>query len=268
MREFGRDFVALGLPSAPQHLITVSDDPYRPQPRLDRDNEDGMTTTVGRVREDAGARRRQVRAGVAQHAMGAAKGAMLIAEYLVHAGLHRHPGGIENVPISVSRSHHNGGGGIRAHGGTLLLERCRIEHNSGRKAAAVLIDGWAKVTMRDCLVAGNSGTKPAMQSPAVMVHGGGGLVLEHSTIRQDRGPALLVSSDALTAPKITIDNCILGELTIEAPGPDPKVVVRQTAMLRVPTGIEDGGGNLIGEFSVDANGRPAPHSPASGRGPR
>ncbi len=86
MREFGREFVALGLPSTPQHLITVSDDPYRPQPRLDRDNEDGMTTTVGRVREEP------VLGGVkymlVSHntRMGAAKGAMLIAEYLVHAG--------------------------------------------------------------------------------------------------------------------------------------------------------------------------------------
>ena len=86
MREFGSEFVALGLPSTPQHLITVSDDPYRPQPRLDRDNEEGMTTTVGRVREDA------VLGGVkymlVSHntRMGAAKGAMLIAEYLVHAG--------------------------------------------------------------------------------------------------------------------------------------------------------------------------------------
>jgi aspartate-semialdehyde dehydrogenase len=86
MREFGQEFLALKLPSAPRHLITVSDDPYRPQPRLDRDNEDGMTTTVGRVREDA------VVGGVkymlVSHntKMGAAKGAMLVAEYLVHTG--------------------------------------------------------------------------------------------------------------------------------------------------------------------------------------
>jgi aspartate-semialdehyde dehydrogenase len=86
MRAFGAEFVALGLPSTPQHLITVSDDPYRPQPRLDRDNEDGMTTTVGRLREEP------VLGGVkyvlVSHntRMGAAKGAMLIAEYLVHAG--------------------------------------------------------------------------------------------------------------------------------------------------------------------------------------
>lgn len=86
MRQFGREFVALGLPSTPAHLITVSDDPYRPQPRLDRDNEDGMTTTVGRLRPEP------VLGGIkymlVSHntRMGAAKGAMLIAEYLQHAG--------------------------------------------------------------------------------------------------------------------------------------------------------------------------------------
>jgi aspartate-semialdehyde dehydrogenase len=86
MRQFGEDFVALGLPSTPRHLITVSDDPYRPQPRLDRDNEEGMTTTVGGVREEP------VLGGVkyvlVSHntRMGAAKGAMLIAEYLHHEG--------------------------------------------------------------------------------------------------------------------------------------------------------------------------------------
>jgi aspartate-semialdehyde dehydrogenase len=86
MRAFGADFVALDLPSTPKQLITVSDDPYRPQPRLDRDNESGMTTTVGRVRED------KVLGGVkymlVSHntRMGAAKGAMLIAEYLVKTG--------------------------------------------------------------------------------------------------------------------------------------------------------------------------------------
>jgi aspartate-semialdehyde dehydrogenase len=86
MEEFGREFVEMGLPSSPKHLITVSTDPYRPQPRLDRDNEDGMTTTVGRLREDA------VLGGIkyvlVSHntRMGAAKGGLLIAEYLVKKG--------------------------------------------------------------------------------------------------------------------------------------------------------------------------------------
>ena len=40
----------LGLPSSPERLIQVTDDPTRPQPRLDRDLGRGMTVTVGRVR--------------------------------------------------------------------------------------------------------------------------------------------------------------------------------------------------------------------------
>src|SRR5438132_9071496 len=45
-REFGADFIALGLPSAPRHLITVHDDPFRPQPRRDRDADGGITSSV------------------------------------------------------------------------------------------------------------------------------------------------------------------------------------------------------------------------------
>lgn len=86
MREFGAEFCKLGLPSAPESLITVLDDPYRPQPRLDRDNQHGMTTTVGRIRPD------RVLPGIkyvlVSHntRMGAAAGSVLVAEYLAHVG--------------------------------------------------------------------------------------------------------------------------------------------------------------------------------------
>src|SRR3954462_13807211 len=53
-RELGADLAALKLPSAPRHLITVSDDPFRPQVRLDRDAEGGMSTGVGRLRRAPG----------------------------------------------------------------------------------------------------------------------------------------------------------------------------------------------------------------------
>ena len=33
MIEFGQEFVSLGLPSAPRHMIIVHDDPFRPQPQ-------------------------------------------------------------------------------------------------------------------------------------------------------------------------------------------------------------------------------------------
>jgi aspartate-semialdehyde dehydrogenase len=64
----------------------VLDDPYRPQPRLDRDNEAGMTTSVGRLREE------RVLGGLkyvlVSHntRMGAAQGAILTAEYLAKEG--------------------------------------------------------------------------------------------------------------------------------------------------------------------------------------
>jgi len=40
-----------GLPSEPEKVIVVHDDPFRPQPRLDRDLGNGMSVSVGRIRE-------------------------------------------------------------------------------------------------------------------------------------------------------------------------------------------------------------------------
>jgi len=87
LRSHGKDFVALKLPSCPPRLIDVTDDPFRPQPRLDRDREGGMLTSVGRVRADH-ALSNGVKYMLVSHntKMGAAKGAILVAEYLVHQG--------------------------------------------------------------------------------------------------------------------------------------------------------------------------------------
>jgi aspartate-semialdehyde dehydrogenase len=77
----------LGLPSAPSEWIKVHDDPFRPQPRLDRGNGQGMTTTVGRVREDP-VLPNGVKYLLVSHntRMGAAAGAVLVAEHLVATG--------------------------------------------------------------------------------------------------------------------------------------------------------------------------------------
>ena len=81
---FGNDFCATGLPSAPSSLIAIHDDPFRPQPKLDRDAGDGMTTSVGRLRiDDSGLRYLLVSHNTK---MGAAKGAVLTAEYMANAG--------------------------------------------------------------------------------------------------------------------------------------------------------------------------------------
>ncbi len=86
-REYGGELATLALPSAPRRLITVHDDPYRPQPRLDRDADSGMTTSVGRVRRDE-ALENGIKYLLVSHntKMGAAKGAVLTAEYLATAG--------------------------------------------------------------------------------------------------------------------------------------------------------------------------------------
>lgn len=51
-----RDYVSgvqdLGCPSAPHPAIMVMEEPDRPQPRLDRNTQNGYTVSVGRVRED------------------------------------------------------------------------------------------------------------------------------------------------------------------------------------------------------------------------
>jgi aspartate-semialdehyde dehydrogenase len=84
MVNFGKDFCALGLPSSPPHLIEVTDDPFRPQPRLDRERGGGMTVTVGRIRKDSIFENGVKYVCLAHNTkLGAAKGALQTAEYLV-----------------------------------------------------------------------------------------------------------------------------------------------------------------------------------------
>jgi aspartate-semialdehyde dehydrogenase len=87
LEEFGREFTSLGLPTSPQRMITVHRNPMRPQPRLDRDADRGMTTSVGRVRPDEVLPNGFKYLLVSHNAaMGAGRGAVLLAEYLGHAG--------------------------------------------------------------------------------------------------------------------------------------------------------------------------------------
>jgi aspartate-semialdehyde dehydrogenase len=51
MRNFGGRPQELWLPSAPQPPIVVTEEPNRPQPRLDADLGGGMAVTIGRLRE-------------------------------------------------------------------------------------------------------------------------------------------------------------------------------------------------------------------------
>lgn len=86
MREFSGGLE--GLPTAPRPMIEVFDDPFRPQPRRDRDISGGMTTAVGRIREEKALGENGVKFVLVSHntKAGAAKGAILVAELLGREG--------------------------------------------------------------------------------------------------------------------------------------------------------------------------------------
>ena len=75
-----------GLPSAPARPLVVASDSARPQPRRDADTGNGMTVTVGRVRDDPQLSLRLVAMGH-NTIRGAAGGSILNAELLVARGL-------------------------------------------------------------------------------------------------------------------------------------------------------------------------------------
>ncbi len=77
-----------GFPSAPEVLIQLQTDPFRPQVRLDRDAGDGMTTVLGRLRADPNVENGWKFMLVSHNTkMGAAKGCVLMAEQLHALGL-------------------------------------------------------------------------------------------------------------------------------------------------------------------------------------
>ncbi len=81
-----REFPSLDLHSSPEHFIEVTDEPSRPQTRLDRDAGDGMTITVGRVFPDNIFDYRFV--SLSHNTVrGAAGSAVLNAELLIQKGL-------------------------------------------------------------------------------------------------------------------------------------------------------------------------------------
>ena len=85
--EYSKNISVAGLPSAPPEYYIVHDDPTRPQPRIDREINDGMTTSVGRLEKetlfDHG-----IKYMLFSHnkKMGSAKGAVLLAEMLYKKG--------------------------------------------------------------------------------------------------------------------------------------------------------------------------------------
>ena len=85
--EYSKNISIAGLPSAPPDYFAVHEDPTRPQPRIEREINNGMTTTVGRLEEeplfDHG-----IKYMLFSHnkKMGSATGAVLLAEMLYKKG--------------------------------------------------------------------------------------------------------------------------------------------------------------------------------------
>lgn len=86
MAEFKPPAIVQTLPSSPACVIEIRSEPDRPQPRKDRGTGNGMTTVVGRVREDA---LFDVKFVVLSHntIRGAAGGSILNAELMIAQGL-------------------------------------------------------------------------------------------------------------------------------------------------------------------------------------
>lgn len=83
--EFTGEPQKLSLPSAPKQFIHYSDEDNRPQPKLDRNTENGMAVCAGRLREDNLFDYKFI--GFSHNTLrGAAGGAVLLAELLASKG--------------------------------------------------------------------------------------------------------------------------------------------------------------------------------------
>ena len=85
--EYNKSIAVEGLPSAPKDYYAFHEDPTRPQPRIEREVGDGMTTTIGRVeKEELFDNGLKYMLFSHNKKMGSAKGAVLLAEMLYKKG--------------------------------------------------------------------------------------------------------------------------------------------------------------------------------------
>ena len=85
--EYNKAISVAGLPSAPKDYYAVHEDPTRPQPRIERQVGDGMTTTIGRMeKEELFDHGLKYMLFSHNKKMGSAKGAVLLAEMLYKKG--------------------------------------------------------------------------------------------------------------------------------------------------------------------------------------
>jgi len=85
--QYNKEISIAGLPSAPKDYYIVHEDPTRPQPRIERQVGDGMTTTIGRLeKEELFDHGLKYMLFSHNKKMGSAKGAVLLAEMLYKKG--------------------------------------------------------------------------------------------------------------------------------------------------------------------------------------
>ena len=87
LQDYNKQISVEGLPSAPKEYYAFHEDPTRPQPRMESDVGDGMTTTIGRVeKEELFDKGLKYMFFSHNKKMGSAKGAVLLAEMLYKKG--------------------------------------------------------------------------------------------------------------------------------------------------------------------------------------
>lgn len=85
--QYNKEISVAGLPSAPEKYYAFHEDPTRPQPRMERDVGDGMTTSIGRVeREELFEKGLKYILFSHNKKMGSGKGAVLVGEMLYKKG--------------------------------------------------------------------------------------------------------------------------------------------------------------------------------------
>ena len=85
--QYNQNISVSGLPTAPKDYYVFHEDPTRPQPRMEREVGDGMTTTIGRVeKEELFDKGLKYMLFSHNKKMGSAKGAVLLAEMLYKKG--------------------------------------------------------------------------------------------------------------------------------------------------------------------------------------
>jgi hypothetical protein len=118
------------------------------------------------------------------------------------------------------------------------------------------------VTLRDCVLVDNQG-----DAPSVTAVGAARLTVERSAIVNAHGPAVQLEGLGGSGPEVTVERSVVGELSLRSQAPAKLRVAHSALTHALPAEATDGGGNRVGEVTLDPDGRPPPGSPAEGRGP-